>query len=38
MLVNRVNAMFIASFWIQPELVDWKSTILIILRKQDPHQ
>lgn len=29
MLVNNARFIFITSFWIIPELIDWKSIVLI---------
>lgn len=37
-LIIIVNNMFITFFWVAPDLADWKSAVLSILRKYEPHQ
>lgn len=37
-LVSRVIMRLIIFLWFYPELNDWKSVVLIILEKYEPHQ
>lgn len=37
-LIIMVNSMLITFFWVFPDLANWKSAVLDILRKYEPHQ